>query len=456
MVNRVIKLEGRGLRGLKGDVGDVNPQMPILVAEAEAARDEAEQAARAAALSAATAESAAGPTYPDTAAGLAATSDGEAFAVDNGDGTVTVWLNDGGVAVEQRTLATTAALASDTGATLVGAAGGLTVQAALDSSFLGDRPFRSVYSTADEPIGTGGGLINLVASRNNSNDLMKLTTFHEAGAICYSIHVTDTAEVGNLGGGAAGFAMSGPGTADSLVANRYGDGAGNAALFHRRGSGDGAGLLTTCSGSGYQDALFALKQNGGATPAGYGHAAKIQNISNSGYAIFSQTSANNVEAVSNVFSRLNITGGIVIDIQQLLGGTRTAEFSGNRVIVQPATSWGGAFNVNGFDVLISANVTGSPSVRGVNIANNSAGNTNSYGVLSVVTGANTINTAGYFQASGGTNNIAIKVQAGDFVSLGAKFQMANLYTYADNAAASAALAVGTFYKTSTGEARVVV
>lgn len=47
-----------------------------------------------------------------TAAGLAATSDGQGFAVDNGDGTVTIYLNDNGVAVEQRTLATSAALAS--------------------------------------------------------------------------------------------------------------------------------------------------------------------------------------------------------------------------------------------------------------------------------------------------------------------------------------------------------
>jgi hypothetical protein len=79
------------------------------------ARIEAQASAAQASLSAATAESAAGPTYPDTAAGLAATIDGQAFAVDNGDGTVTVYLNDSGNAVAQRTLATTAALASSTG-----------------------------------------------------------------------------------------------------------------------------------------------------------------------------------------------------------------------------------------------------------------------------------------------------------------------------------------------------
>lgn len=72
--------------------------------------------ADAAALSAATAESAAGPTYVSSTAGLAATVSGEAFAVDNGDGTVTVYLNSSGAAVAQRTLATTAALAAPGGA----------------------------------------------------------------------------------------------------------------------------------------------------------------------------------------------------------------------------------------------------------------------------------------------------------------------------------------------------
>lgn len=92
----------------------------------QAAQDSADYAqdsagyAQDSAISASVAESAAGPTYPDTAAGLAATSDGESFAVDNGDGTVTIYLNDNGVAVEQRTLATTAALAAGTGASLVG------------------------------------------------------------------------------------------------------------------------------------------------------------------------------------------------------------------------------------------------------------------------------------------------------------------------------------------------
>lgn len=91
----------------------------------------AEASADAAALSAAVAQAAAGPNYADTIGGLAATSDGQAFAVDNGDGTVTIYLNDGGVAVAQRTLATTVALAATTGGSFIG----LPDSTTLDSKF---------------------------------------------------------------------------------------------------------------------------------------------------------------------------------------------------------------------------------------------------------------------------------------------------------------------------------
>lgn len=80
----------------------------------------AEGWADAAALSAATAEAAAGPTYASTAAGLAATTSGQAFAVDAGDGLVSVYLNSSGTAVLQRTLATTGAMAASGGSALVG------------------------------------------------------------------------------------------------------------------------------------------------------------------------------------------------------------------------------------------------------------------------------------------------------------------------------------------------
>lgn len=64
---------------------------------------EAQRKAAEAAASAAVALAAAGPNYPSTAAGLAATANGETFAVDNGDGTITVYLNNAGSAVALRT-----------------------------------------------------------------------------------------------------------------------------------------------------------------------------------------------------------------------------------------------------------------------------------------------------------------------------------------------------------------
>ena len=82
----------------------------------KSAKEHAEDSA----TSAATAEAAAGPTYASTAAGLAATTSGEAFAVDAGGGLVSVYLNSSGTAVLQRTLATTEALAASGGSTLVG------------------------------------------------------------------------------------------------------------------------------------------------------------------------------------------------------------------------------------------------------------------------------------------------------------------------------------------------
>lgn len=114
-----INLTGRGLRGeSQADILRRTGQYGVLPTDTD--EQVMSKINAAAELAAATAEAAAGPTYPNTTAGLAATEDGEAFAVDNGDGTVTVYLNSSGVAVPQRTLATTAALAADTGAELIG------------------------------------------------------------------------------------------------------------------------------------------------------------------------------------------------------------------------------------------------------------------------------------------------------------------------------------------------
>ncbi len=88
----------------------------------------ANNAAQQAAASEAVALAAAGPNYANTAAGLAATSEGDTFAVDNGDETITVYSHDAGpVATALRTfpkdiLALLAATATGKGDALVGAA----------------------------------------------------------------------------------------------------------------------------------------------------------------------------------------------------------------------------------------------------------------------------------------------------------------------------------------------
>src|SRR3546814_15997317 len=122
-----------------------------------AAKNSAAASAAAAALSEATAESAAGPTYPDTAAGLAATADGQAFAVDHGHGTVTIYLNNHGSAVEQRPLATTAAPSSSLVGVMVGTAADGSVEKAHPlvtpehraARTAESRPERGVHHTPD-------------------------------------------------------------------------------------------------------------------------------------------------------------------------------------------------------------------------------------------------------------------------------------------------------------------
>lgn len=85
-----------------------------------AATSSAENAADASALSSATAEATSGPTYGSVAAGLADTTNGHTFAVNVGDGLVSIYLNSAGSAVLQRKLATTDYLASTAGAGAVG------------------------------------------------------------------------------------------------------------------------------------------------------------------------------------------------------------------------------------------------------------------------------------------------------------------------------------------------
>lgn len=71
--------------------------------DAAASAVDAEEAAARAAATEATVEALVGPTYASTAAGLAATTTGQFFAVVSGD-VVTIYLNNGGSAVFQRSI----------------------------------------------------------------------------------------------------------------------------------------------------------------------------------------------------------------------------------------------------------------------------------------------------------------------------------------------------------------
>lgn len=104
--------DGQTKRGSIGDLAQAATAAPVAAAQAAAVL----------------AEAVGGPAYASTAAGLAATPGGKMFALDQGDGTVSIWLNNAGVAVFQRRLATSAALAGAGGAALIGVDGGGTVQ----------------------------------------------------------------------------------------------------------------------------------------------------------------------------------------------------------------------------------------------------------------------------------------------------------------------------------------
>lgn len=100
-----------------------------------------------AAASAAAAEALIGPTYVSQAAGQAATTTGQGFAVNNGDGTVTIYLRTSGGSTAQRTLATTAYLASSSGAEAVG----LQVDGGAPAGTVAAKFQQSPSSPADKP-----------------------------------------------------------------------------------------------------------------------------------------------------------------------------------------------------------------------------------------------------------------------------------------------------------------
>lgn len=138
----------------------------------------------AAAVSAAVALSAAGPNYASTAAGLAATAEGGSFAVDNGDGTVTVYREVSGSAVAQRTLATTAFIAN----TYVSKAGAETIT---NKTFGGDAPFlmdggRAIFTSADALPESPVGLVHIQNSNAQNVGLFVVSYWEGATGNAYT------------------------------------------------------------------------------------------------------------------------------------------------------------------------------------------------------------------------------------------------------------------------------
>lgn len=121
---------------------------------AEAAVTDAEAQVDLAEAAAVVAQAFTGPLYTTTTAGLAATSSGEGFAVDNTDGSAGVYLNNSGVAVLQRTIIIDPA--ANGAAALIGTASGDTVQEVLDTLGGGAPVNLATGVTGTLPIANGG------------------------------------------------------------------------------------------------------------------------------------------------------------------------------------------------------------------------------------------------------------------------------------------------------------
>lgn len=167
MANAIVTLNGR------------QSIVTVGAGAATAAAATATAAAASASASAALAEATAGPTYASKVAGEAATSPGQTFAVNNGDGTVTIWLRTSGASVAQRTLATTAYLAGTSGAAQIGSSTGETVEDRLSrvvylENFGGGTSKTAAQNTtalqnAIAALPAGGGSVLFGASRGTYN-----------------------------------------------------------------------------------------------------------------------------------------------------------------------------------------------------------------------------------------------------------------------------------------------
>ena len=338
------------------------------------ARARAEAAAAAAMLSEATAESVVGPTYASTAAGLAAVAEGDSFAVDNGDGTVTVHRKVSGAAVAQRQLATTGYLAGDGGAGAVGfkRPEGSAVAVTAEERFL-LLPMPIDFGVVLDPTSMGLGTEVLAQSTTGSRNTgfgyqalqsnqggSENTAF---GYLALREVIGGADPVGNYNTAMGSFALSslttgykntafGRAAADQLTTGYH-----NTALGY--GSFHWATEAANCVAVGFE----AVHGGAGATPltaqglTGVGYRALYAAVGDFNTALGTSAGAGITTGARNTALGVNALGGLVTgsDCTAIgYGAGLTATGSGNIFLGQGADAAAGLFNVTVIAAGVSA------------------------------------------------------------------------------------------------------
>lgn len=323
--------------------------------------------------------------------------------------------------------------------------GGGNVQAMLNSSLQANKHFNSVVTVV--PGELAGWVLTTTPTPGQARD--GLLIYHTMDDPSNGLHVLGYANSGCTGGQAAGFAMDGPGTGTAMQANRRGNGNGNGATGNVVDSVNGYGVSGQFSSLGTGAGVQAIKQNSGVTgTAGTGPALLIENSSNEGHAIDSATALVNTTDTSHRFTRLQ-RQGINADFRMNNAGARGGPISVVRAVLAPGGASTGAGVVAAFEAIIGANITGSAEVNGMAIANGSAGNTVAHGLYAASTGANITNYGLRCTASGATNNIALRADGACWLLGRIQISLADIPSYANDAAAAATLQVGFLYRNST-------
>lgn len=317
---------------------------------------------------------------------------------------------------------TKALLGGTGGAAVIGAAGGGTVQEALDTTL---QPGKAFVSTFDESDPDAHGIQLNGEATGKDFDVLQTNFTIGAGQRGNGHHVMANALLGSLGGQAGGFAMNGLGLADSLVGNRYEGGQGSGVVGARVGTGLGNGVEGRASSTATCSAGYFIKQNPVSGTVGAGPAVWMLNDSVNGEAFYARSSAGNTDGNTGIVDRLNGTQGTALFVRITGGGARTTLVRGGATHVVPTVSSTGSAAVIGHDYQINSNVTGSSDVRALNIANAATGCTEAFGAVVLVDGANTTNYGLFINAANASNNHALYLAGGGLLSVGGNIRALN-------------------------------